>query len=279
MPLLRQTIWGHIWKNTSRKSQTNATSVSLAALIQVLWGLIWNYTVEESQTNATSAQCVHWTVFFLSTESGGTHCPTSRLSYHWTHLKIHTGEKSNKCNQCEFGCYDPSSLRSHMKLHSGEESNKCNQCNYVSSQAVHLRTHLTTHIGEKSNKCKQCDFVSSQAGHLMRHLATHTGEKTQKCTNVTLHPLMQALWKHIWKYTLEKSRTKATSASLTAPIQALWGLTVTHILSHFRRLAWIRKPIRHNFTNIMSANIDPPPYIHHIFVVIWTGINSFITFW
>ena len=217
--------------------------------------------------------------FFLSTESGGTHCPTSRPSYYWTHLKIHTGEKSNKCNQCEFGCYDPSSLRSHMKLHSGEESNKCNQCNYVSSQAVHLRTHLTTHIGEKSNKCKQCDFVSSQAGHLMRHLATHTGEKTQKCTNVTLHPLMQALWKHIWKYTLEKSRTKAASASLTAPIQALWGLTVTHILSHFRRLAWIRKPIRHNFTNIMSANIDPPPYIHHIFVVIWTGIHSFITFW
>ena len=45
----------HIWKYTLEKSRTNATSVSLAAMIQVLWGLIWNYTVEKSQTNATSA--------------------------------------------------------------------------------------------------------------------------------------------------------------------------------------------------------------------------------
>ena len=45
----------HIWKYTLEKSRTNATSVSLAAMIQVLWGLIWNYTEEKSQTNATSA--------------------------------------------------------------------------------------------------------------------------------------------------------------------------------------------------------------------------------
>ena len=120
---------------------------------------------------------------------------------------------------------------------------------------------------------------------IWRHIWQRTlGKRHINATNVTLHPLMQALWKHIWKYTLEKSRTNATSVSLTALIQALWGLTwkytvtTPHILSHFRRLAWIRKPFRHNFTNIMSANIDPPPYIHHIFVVSWTGIHSFITF-
>ena len=39
--------------------------------------------------------------------------------------------------------------------HSGEKSNKCSQCNNESSQAGQLRTQL-----------KKCDFASSQAGNL-----------------------------------------------------------------------------------------------------------------
>ena len=52
----------------------------------------------------------------------------------------HNGEKSNKCNQCDFACTDP---RSHMKRHSREKSNKCNQCDFAPS----LRTRLKTHSG------------------------------------------------------------------------------------------------------------------------------------
>ena len=33
--------------------------------------------------------------------------------------------------------------------HSGEKSNKCNQCDFASSYASALRTHLKTHSGEK----------------------------------------------------------------------------------------------------------------------------------
>ena len=55
MHLLRQAIWGSIWKLTVEKSQTNAASVTLHLLIQAIWGNIWKYTVEKSQTNATSA--------------------------------------------------------------------------------------------------------------------------------------------------------------------------------------------------------------------------------
>ena len=40
---------------------------------------------------------------------------------------------------------------------SGEKSNKCNQCDYASSWAGNLRTHLKMHSGEKPNKCNQCD--------------------------------------------------------------------------------------------------------------------------
>ena len=35
-------------------------------------------------------------------------------------------ERSNKCNQCDYACSDPSALRSHLKKHSGQKSNKCN---------------------------------------------------------------------------------------------------------------------------------------------------------
>ena len=38
----------------------------------------------------------------------------------------------------------------HLKRHSGEKSNKCNQSNYASSRAGALRIHLKTHSGEKS---------------------------------------------------------------------------------------------------------------------------------
>ena len=76
---------------------------------------------------------------------------------------------------------DPSTLRTHLKRNSGEKSNKCNQCDFASSRAGDLRRHLKTHIGEKSNKCNQCDFASTQAGDLRRHLKTHSGEKSSKC--------------------------------------------------------------------------------------------------
>ena len=88
-----------------------------------------------------------------------------------------TGEKLNKCNQCDYASSQTSHLRSHLKTHSGEKSNKCNQCDYASAQAGHLKTHLKMHSGEKSNKCNQCLYASSYASALRTHLKTHSGEK------------------------------------------------------------------------------------------------------
>ena len=52
------------------------------------------------------------------------------------------GEKSNKCNQCDYASSQAGHLRKHLKIHSGEKSNKCNQCNYASYNASALRTQL-----------------------------------------------------------------------------------------------------------------------------------------
>ena len=87
--------------------------------------------------------------------------------------------------QCDFASFRAGNLGTHLKIHSGEKSNKCNQCNYVSSQTSNLRTHLKTHGGENSNKCSQCDYASSQVGHFRTHLITHSGEKLNKCNHTT----------------------------------------------------------------------------------------------
>ena len=54
-----------------------------------------------------------------------------------------------KIELVEFVEFVESDLRRHLKTHSGEKSNKCNQCDYVCSQAGHLSQHLKTHSGEK----------------------------------------------------------------------------------------------------------------------------------
>ena len=52
----------------------------------------------------------------------------------------------------------------------------------------------------------------------------HTAEKSQtNATNAILHPLVQAVWGHIWKYTAEKSQTSATSVTLHPLTQAICG--------------------------------------------------------
>ena len=78
-----------------------------------------------------------------------------------THLRTHSGEKPNKCNQCDYASSQACNFRKHMKIHIVEISSKCKQCAYASSRTDKLRAHLKTHGGEKPNKCEQCDSKSS----------------------------------------------------------------------------------------------------------------------
>ena len=66
-------------------------------------------------------------------------------------------------------------LGKHLKIHSGEKPNKCNQCDYASSRVYNLRIHLKTHSGEKTYKCNMCDYASSRADVLRTHMKTHSG--------------------------------------------------------------------------------------------------------
>ena len=59
MHLLMQAIWGHIWKHTVEKSQTNVTNVIMHLLMQAIWGRTWKHTVAKSQTNVTNVTLPH----------------------------------------------------------------------------------------------------------------------------------------------------------------------------------------------------------------------------
>ena len=65
--------------------------------------------------------------------------------------------------------------------HSGEKPNKCNQCDYASYRAGDLRTHLKTHSGEKSNKCSQCDFIC-----FLKELGSEQAQTSVKRRTITI---------------------------------------------------------------------------------------------
>ena len=63
----------------------------------------------------------------------------------WGHIWKHIVEK----NQMRLMWIQAGDLRGHLKAHSGERSNKCNQCDFTFIQAGNLRPHLKAHSGEK----------------------------------------------------------------------------------------------------------------------------------
>ena len=68
---------------------------------------------------------------------------------------IKSGQLEGTKVNCKYASSRAGDLRKHLKKHSGEKSNKCNQCDYASSNADHLRTHS----GEKSHKCNQYQYA------------------------------------------------------------------------------------------------------------------------
>ena len=134
----------------------------------ILSGRRFEITFENAQWRKVKEMQV---ILLLTIPLLGQLIAASRADVLRTHLTTHSGEKSEKCNQCDYASFQAGDLRIHLKMHTGEKSNKCNQCDYASSRASDSRTHLKTHSGEKSNKCNQCDYASSEASNLRTHFS------------------------------------------------------------------------------------------------------------
>ena len=105
----------------------------------------------------------------------------------WNHLKTHTGEKSDKCNQCDFASSKAGNLRTHLKTHSGEKSNKCSERDFASSLACNNEETLENTLEKSQTKVahRKCDqtetiyfvsvnenfFLQMRMGHERNYLA------------------------------------------------------------------------------------------------------------
>ena len=68
-------------------------------------------------------------------------------------------EKSYKCNQCDYASALAWNLRTHLKNHSGIKTNKCNQCDFASMWAGSLRTHILKKLMLHKTKCSAPRFL------------------------------------------------------------------------------------------------------------------------
>ena len=66
------------------------------------------------------------------------HCKSNsydcdQCEYHQSSIDVNSVKEqtykdpTNKCNQCDYASFQAGHLREHLKTHSGEKSNKCNQ--------------------------------------------------------------------------------------------------------------------------------------------------------
>ena len=132
--------------------------------------------MEKNQTNAISVTYSH----------------TSTLRIY---LKMHSGEKSNKCSQCDFVSFHAGNLRKRVVTHGGGKSGnlrthlkrtekkgkKMQPVQLCLLESMCFYVTFKMHGVQKSNKCKPCSYSSSRAGSLRQHLKTHNREKANKC--------------------------------------------------------------------------------------------------
>ena len=84
--LFKHEIWGNIWKDTVKKSQTSAVSVILFCILLFMGPEDTSKNNQWKKSNKCS-QCNY---------------SSSHAGHLRRHLKTHSGEKSNKCSQCDF---------------------------------------------------------------------------------------------------------------------------------------------------------------------------------
>ena len=136
-----------------------------------------------------------------------------------SHLLTHTGEKLQKCRQCNYSTNHLSGLREHIMKHTGEKPYKCNQCNYSSKHSTHVKYHNRTHSGEHPHRCTMCEYSCK----ISSSLKVHTMMKSRtSVTNATAPPLLQVICKDTLKRTQGWDLSSAANAAKLSCRRLTW---------------------------------------------------------
>ena len=87
---------------------------------------------------------------------------------------VHEGNKTSKCDICDYICSKKSNLNQHIAaVHGVKKPFKCDICDYTCSRKSNLKRHVATvHEVKKPYKCEICDYSCSQKSHMNRHVAS-----------------------------------------------------------------------------------------------------------
>ena len=130
---------------------------------------------------------------------------------------------SNNCDQCDFASSWTNSLKAHLKTHSGAKSKKCNHCEYTLIRPEHFKGHIWNHTVGTSLISVHILIMPPLIQPVWRTIWKCTAERGQtNAINVTFHLLGKPIWGHIWKYTVEKVRTNAINVSMPQQQKSVW---------------------------------------------------------